>query len=106
MWLCVWGRGNDIVKFYLDLFSCQIGYFSTKYLVVHVSSIGLKISDWEYILAKFLLRGNAWVGNAVIWLVELSFLMPLYPVLHHMLMSLSSKIFVEKLDKIRRRFFS
>lgn len=72
-----------------------------KYLGVHVSYFTLRNNDWEFIVTKFLLRCDAWVGRTVsIANVALTSI-----VYYHMSMFLLNTTFIEKLEKFRRKFF-
>lgn len=61
--LCV-GDDDNIVKFYADLFNCQIGHFAMKYLGVPVSFSTLRSLGWDFVDTKFLKRCEAWIGNS------------------------------------------
>mgnify|MGYP000887156866 CR=1 FL=1 len=47
-----------------NVLGCPTGSFPIKYLGMPVSYANLKISDWEFIVSKYLKRFEAWIGNA------------------------------------------
>lgn len=101
------GGDDHINKSYAELFNCDISHFPLKYLGMPVSFTALRNSDYEFIVDKYLVRFDAWVGNATSVggrhtllgsvVTQLS--------LYHVSMWLMNKTFVERLDKYRRRFF-
>ena len=58
------GGYDNTVKQYAELFNCDVGSFPIKYLGMPVSYSTLRDSDWEFIVAKYLKRFEAWIGNA------------------------------------------
>ncbi|KAM3348275.1 hypothetical protein ACQJBY_021904 [Aegilops geniculata] len=72
-----------------------------------VSYTALRNFDWDFIVDKYLLRFDAWVGNAASMGGRHTLLDSIVTQLslYHMSMWLMNRTFVEKLDKHRRRFF-
>lgn len=101
------GGDESTLKYYAELFNCDVGSFPIKYLGMPVSYSTLRDSDWEFIVAKYLKRFEAWIGNAASMGGSLTLLDSVVTQisLYHMSMWLMSKTFIEKLDKHRRKFF-
>ena len=101
------GGDESTLKYYAELFNCDVGSFPIKYLGMPVSYSTLRDSDWEFIVAKYLKRFEAWIGNAASMGGRLTLLDSVVTQisLYHMSMWLMNKTFVERLDKYRRRFF-
>ena len=64
-------------------------------------------NDWEFIVTKFLFRCDAWVGRTISMagrtiLLNVALTIIVY---YHMSMFLLNMTTIEKLDKIRRKFF-
>ena len=100
------GGDNDVLKFYSDLFGCQIGCLPMKYLGMPVTFASLKTADWSFLDMKLLKKLNAWVCEYASSGARLTLLdsclsgIPTY----YMSMHLLNKTCIKNLDKHRRRF--
>ena len=52
------GGDESTVKYYAELFNCDVGSFPIKYLGMPVSYSTLRDSDWEFIVKEICPRGN------------------------------------------------
>jgi hypothetical protein len=92
---------------YAEIFNCQVGTFPIKYLGVPVSPSRLHICDWLPLVEKSAKRLDVWQGGTMSIAGRSTLInsslnnTPIY----HMSIYLLPKTIIEKLDKIRRRFF-
>jgi hypothetical protein len=56
---------NEIARNFADLFNCQVGKFSMKYLGVSVSPIKLHIANWTPLEEKCDKRLEVWKGRCL-----------------------------------------
>lgn len=93
--------------FYAELFNCAIGEWPIKYLGVPVSHSRLHVIDWVPVENKLEKRLDSWQGGSLTlggrkMLIDTSLTsIPIY----HMSMYLLPKTNIERMDKIRKRFF-
>jgi hypothetical protein len=101
------GGDNNTAEFYSSLFGCQVGTFPMKYLGVPVTFRNLRVSDLDPLDQKFIKKLDAWVGGANSSGGRLTLVNACLSSLPSYFMSLFMlcKTFLEKMDKLRRRFF-
>jgi hypothetical protein len=101
------GGDDNIAESYADVFNCQIGSFPIKYLGVPISASRFHVADRSRLEEKLEKKLDTWQGNSmssgersVLIKSSLS-----NSTIYHMSMYLLPKTTIEKLEKIRRKFF-
>jgi hypothetical protein len=101
------GGEDGIVVSYTELFNCQMGSFPLRYLGVPIAAERLHVADWVNMEEKLAKKLDVWQGGslsiggrAIFINTNMSNSM-----IYQMSMYLIPKTNVERMDKMRRKFF-
>ena len=97
---------NELDKPFADLFNCQIGKPSIKYLGVRVSSSRLHVRDWDPLVEKNAKNLSAWKGGSMSIARRTTMITANLSssFIYHMSIYLLPKTITNKLDSQRRSF--
>jgi hypothetical protein len=101
------GGDNRVASMYADIFNCQVRLFPIKYLEGPISPSRLHVIDCTRLEEKLDKKLDTWQGHSLSYggrsvLIKASLS---NTTIYHMLMFLLPKTTIEKMEKIRRRFF-
>jgi hypothetical protein len=81
------GDDNSGVKFYADMFHCQVEKLCMRYFEMPDTFTTLKTIGWDFLDKKLIKKLDVWIGNAsslgakLIFLYSILYRVPLYYIL-------------------------
>jgi hypothetical protein len=102
------GGDNNLAVQYADLFNCQVGLFTMKYLGVSIAPGRLHVIDWTRLEEKYGKKHDIWQGGSLS-MVERTTLINASLVnstIYHMSMYLVPKTVIKRMDKHMRFFLA